>query len=108
MQYISPEDLNWWKPENGMLTKYRTPEYIAMRKREYTKLLEEIPRAQSLGVGILAGTDVTIPFTYPGFSVHDELGLLTKAGLTPMQALETATTNPAHTRIVETGGTHRC
>jgi imidazolonepropionase-like amidohydrolase len=95
MQYISAEDLNWWKPENGMLTKYRTPDYIAMREREYTKLLEEIPRAQSLGVGILAGTDITIPFTYPGFSLHDELGLLTKAGLTPMQALETATINPA-------------
>lgn len=98
MQYISAEDLNWWKPENGMLTKYRTPDYIAMRKREYTKLLEEIPRVQSLGVGILAGTDITIPFTYPGFSLHDELELLTKAGLTPMQALETATTNP--TRIL--------
>ena len=59
------------------------------------KLLEEVPRARTLGVRILAGTDITIPFTYPGFSLHDELGLLVGAGLTPMQALETATTNPA-------------
>lgn len=95
MQYVSAEELQWWKPENGMLTKYRTPEYIAIRKREYAKMLEEIPRAQALGVRFLAGTDITIPYTYPGFSLHDELGLFVEAGLTPMQALETATTNPA-------------
>lgn len=32
---------------------------------------------------------------YPGFSVHDELGLFVQAGLTPLQALQTATINPA-------------
>lgn len=95
MKYVSAEELNWWKPENGMLTKYRTPEYIATRKREYELLLPEVHRAQNLGVHLLAGTDITIPFTYPGFSLHDELALLVKAGLTPLQALETATTNPA-------------
>jgi len=95
MQYVSAEELQWWKPENGMLTKYRTPEYIATRKREYAKMLEEIPRAQALGVRFLAGTDITIPYTYPGFSLHDELKLFVEAGLTPMQALETATANPA-------------
>ena len=66
-----------------------------MRKREYAKMLEEAHRAQTLGVHLLAGTDITIPYTYPGFSLHDELKLFVEAGLTPMQALETATTNPA-------------
>jgi imidazolonepropionase-like amidohydrolase len=95
MVYVTAEELQWWKPENGMLTKYRTPEYIAFRKREYAKMLEEIPHAEALGVRFLAGTDITIPYTYPGFSLHDELRLFVEAGLTPMQALETATTNPA-------------
>ena len=95
MRYVATDDLNWWKPENGMLTRYRTPEYIAMRKRQYAKMMEEIPRAGALGVRFLAGTDITIPFTYPGFSLHDELKLFVQAGLTPTQALETATTNPA-------------
>jgi imidazolonepropionase-like amidohydrolase len=94
-QYVAAEERRWWLPENGMLTKYRTPEYIAMRKLEYAKMLEEIPRARALGVRFLAGTDVTIPYTYPGFSLHDELKLFVQAGLTPTQALETATTNPA-------------
>jgi imidazolonepropionase-like amidohydrolase len=77
------------------LTKYRTPEYVAIRKREYDLLLKEVRRAQIVGVRLLAGTDITIPFTYPGFSLHDELALFVKAGLTPLQALETSTTNPA-------------
>src|SRR5208337_5589882 len=83
MQYVPAEELQWWKPENGMLTKYRTPEYIAFRKREYAKMLEEIPHAEALGVRFLAGTDITIPYTYPGFSLHDELRLFVEAGLTP-------------------------
>jgi imidazolonepropionase-like amidohydrolase len=95
MQYVSSEESHWWKPENGMLTKYRKSDYIAMKKREYAKILQEVQRAQTLGVHLLAGTDITIPYTYPGFSLHDELQLLVEAGLTPMQALETATTNPA-------------
>lgn len=94
-QYVAPQELAGWKPANGLLTKYRTPEYIAMRKREYAKFLEEVRHAQALGVHLLAGTDITIPYTFPGFSVHDELKIFVEAGLTPMQALETATTNPA-------------
>ena len=50
---------------------------------------------QKAGVGILAGTDDANPYVFPGFSLHDELSLLVKAGLTPMEALQTATYNPA-------------
>ncbi|PCI54358.1 MAG: hypothetical protein COB36_10230 [Alphaproteobacteria bacterium] len=46
---------------------------------------------QSAGVPLLAGTDMG-PW---GFSLHDELGALVHAGLTPQQALVTATINPA-------------
>ncbi len=50
---------------------------------------------QSAGVGILAGTDSAAPDLLPGFSLHEELVLLTRAGLSPMQALQAATKNPA-------------
>jgi hypothetical protein len=46
-------------------------------------MLEEVHRAQPLGVHLLAGTDLTIPYTDPGFSLHDELKLFVEAGLTP-------------------------
>ena len=47
------------------------------------------------GVLLLAGTDVGIPALIPGISLHEELELLVEAGLTPLQALRTATLNPA-------------
>ena len=47
------------------------------------------------GMNVMAGTDVSNPYLYPGFSLHDELALLVKAGFTPMEALQAATRNPA-------------
>jgi hypothetical protein len=47
------------------------------------------------GVKLLAGTDMPQVFVYPGFSLHDELALLVRSGLTPLEALRAATYNPA-------------
>jgi imidazolonepropionase-like amidohydrolase len=47
------------------------------------------------GVPLLAGTDVAAVRLYPGFSLHDQLALLVQAGLTPGEALKSATYNPA-------------
>ncbi|HYS69028.1 MAG TPA: amidohydrolase family protein, partial [Gemmatimonadaceae bacterium] len=47
------------------------------------------------GVKLLAGTDTPQPFVFPGFSVHQELELLVRSGLTPLEALRAATYNPA-------------
>jgi adenine deaminase len=44
---------------------------------------------------LLAATDVGIPTLIPGISLHEELELMVKAGLTPLQALRSATVNPA-------------
>jgi imidazolonepropionase-like amidohydrolase len=48
------------------------------------------------GVPFMAGTDTAAGVhVFPGFSLHEELALFVRAGLTPMQALQTATRNPA-------------
>jgi imidazolonepropionase-like amidohydrolase len=47
------------------------------------------------GVKILAGSDTPNPKVFPGSSLHEEMGLLVKAGLTPMEALQAATIQPA-------------
>ena len=44
---------------------------------------------------MLTGTDPPTRDVFPGFSLHDELSLLVKAGLTPLQALQSATLNAA-------------
>jgi imidazolonepropionase-like amidohydrolase len=46
-------------------------------------------------VPILTGTDAPVPGTTYGASVHAELALLVRAGLTPVQALAAATSVPA-------------
>ena len=49
-----------------------------------------------LGVLILAGTDAGSVLVYPGFALHEELRLLVEdAGLTPLEALWSATVGPA-------------
>jgi imidazolonepropionase-like amidohydrolase len=48
------------------------------------------------GVKILAGTDNGVaPYVFHGFSLHHELKLLVESGLTPMEALQSATFNAA-------------
>jgi imidazolonepropionase-like amidohydrolase len=47
------------------------------------------------GVRMLAGTDLGVAHVFAGFSLHDELELLVQNGLTPEDALLTATRNPA-------------
>jgi imidazolonepropionase-like amidohydrolase len=61
----------------------------------YTIHADLVGRLKRAGVPILAGSDCPNPYVYPGFSLHDELGLLVHSGLTPAEALRTATINPA-------------
>jgi hypothetical protein len=77
------------------VTKGDTAQELTYRKRAFEKSLELVNAMHRAGVPILAGTDVLNPFCFPGFSLHDELVLLVKAGLSPMAALQTATRNPA-------------
>ena len=70
-------------------------EQYAGRRALFQRLLGLVGEMQRAGVGILAGTDPPARGVFPGFSLHDELALLVQAGLTPMEALQAATRNPA-------------
>lgn len=52
---------------------------------------ENVRRLHEAGVPILAGTDAPNPGTAYGVSMHGELELLIRAGLTPIEALNAAT-----------------
>jgi imidazolonepropionase-like amidohydrolase len=58
-------------------------------------MLDVVRAMHKAGVQMLAGTDPPTRDVFPGFSLHDELGLLVNAGFSPREALETATANPA-------------
>jgi imidazolonepropionase-like amidohydrolase len=54
-----------------------------------------VPALVAVGVDVLAGTDAGAPGTAHGASLHLELELLVRAGMSPVQALRSATSVPA-------------
>ena len=67
---------------------------VADREKFFQAELKMVGEMNKAGVPILAGTDTAAGVrVYPGFSLHEELELLVKAGLTPMEALQAATLN---------------
>ncbi|MDH7452455.1 amidohydrolase family protein [Luteimonas composti] len=59
-------------------------------RASYAKMVDFVGRAWRAGVPLVAGTDEV-----PGFTLHHELALYVRAGLTPAQALQVATWNGA-------------
>ena len=72
-----------------------SPAVTAAGARLFDKRLALVKALYETGVPILVGTDAPLRASPPGFAVHDELGLLVRAGLPPLEALRAATSNPA-------------
>ena len=72
-------------------------EGAAIKSKSFDRKVQAVGAMHRAGVPLLAGTDAgwVQPYVYAGFSLHDELALLVRAGLTPMESLQTATINPA-------------
>ena len=56
---------------------------------------DNLRRAVAAGVPIALGTDVNNPFVFPGYSAHEELSWMVRAGLSPAQALDAGTVGSA-------------
>ena len=77
--------------KNQELSKIPAKSLEKMRLARKVTLDQVIRDLDSMGVRFRAGCDALVP----GFCLHDELEYFTKAGLTPLKALQTATINPA-------------
>ena len=78
------------------LKDQKRPEREARLKAYYERLRPMLGEMHKAGVSLLAGSDSGgNEFSIPGFSLHDELVEFVGAGLTPMEALQTATLNAA-------------
>ena len=88
-------DVTWKRFYDEMMPDLQK-DSLALRKEYFARNLKMVADMHQAGVPFLAGTD-TAPgiFILPGFSLHDELANFVEAGFTPMQALQTATSNPA-------------
>lgn len=96
VKYVPQAFAKDWQPErNTYVLRFSKGDAAWYFEKQYV-LLEKLVKAfRDAGVPMLAGTDTPIPSIVPGFSLHDELSDLVAAGLTPYEAIRTATVNAA-------------
>lgn len=95
MEYMPPYIHYMWNPKNDFRMKFLGPEDYKANRKKFALEQRLVGKFAKAGVKIIAGTDYSNPFCYPGFSLHDELALLVEGGLSPAQALKAATYSPA-------------
>jgi imidazolonepropionase-like amidohydrolase len=93
-KYLPPDVRARWQQEL-LEPDSLSPQPLEDRERQLSERLKIVGLMGQAGVPMMAGTDVGNPFVYPGFSLHDELALFVRAGLSPGEAIKTATYNPA-------------
>ena len=108
LRFVDPAQLAVWSPaRNSYVQRWagraeEVPRYARDFAAQWRFMQRVVAALDSAGVPILAGSDATIPFTLPGFSLHEELQLLVgRAGLTPFEALRAATATPAECMDME-------
>lgn len=92
LDYIGPglRKTYEWRVERAAKA---TPSQIAERHKKYALSARVLPMLVRAGIPVMAGTDAGYlnSFNYPGWGLHDELERYVEAGLTPRQALVSAT-----------------
>ncbi len=102
-KYIAPVTKEHWE-KNNPVPQNVSEQDRADRREAWQKMLKVVGAMRKAGVQMLAGTDPPTRDVFPGFSLHDELGFLVEAGLSPIEALRSATSNPARCLgITDTG-----
>jgi hypothetical protein len=95
LQYMKQSDYQAWSSPDDPILGGRSPQDWKNWHDLFVQQMEAVGILHDAGVLLLAGTDVDMPYTIAGFSVHDEMALFVQAGLSPLEALQTATVNPA-------------
>jgi imidazolonepropionase-like amidohydrolase len=85
----------WWDPSLNIHVK-STPQEIKDGQKITLRIYQRIVRGlRDAGVPMMVGSDMGgNPHCFAGWGVHDEMAMLVGAGLTPMEAIVAATSNP--------------
>lgn len=85
-----------WPKAQKNIARTMDTEPLPVREQFVAHELALVGKLHAAGVGFLAGTDTPAGVDLvPGVSLHLELQRFVAAGFTPLQALQTATLNPA-------------
>jgi imidazolonepropionase-like amidohydrolase len=93
--YLPGYVIEIWNQQLGFYTKSQIENHANSTRVRYLFELSLIGKMNEKGVKFLAGTDCPNPYVFPGFSLQDELSLLVKGGMPALDALRSATINPA-------------
>lgn len=86
----------WWAPDvNANRKRNLSKDGKGLSTIFYNTAKKHIKIADSIGVRIMTGTDVSDSYIFPGFSLHKELQDLRSCGMSSLSALQAATINPA-------------
>ena len=90
MKYMPAFYRDFWR--DGLKNWAPVTEQEIRQQAEFLRRrMDQVAEMHAHGVEVLAGTDAGNPYTFPGFSLHDELELLVEAGLCPKAALRAGT-----------------
>ena len=110
-RWFSPEDPNILvqEPEMKYMPKSTLDQWVASKQRlisddsysaekweRFNQIRRElIKELQGNGHGLLLGSDAPQVFNVPGFSIYHELNGMIQASVSPLQAIQSGTLNPA-------------
>jgi hypothetical protein len=95
LKYIPQNLQKIWSQGRAESLANKTSGDFLLRTKLVEASLEAVRDMHALGIPMMAGTDSTAPNLVPGFALHDSIADLVRAGLTPMEALQAATSKPA-------------
>jgi cytosine/adenosine deaminase-related metal-dependent hydrolase len=92
LRYLPASLVQTWRDR---LIDYTDPTHYTEWKDQGDWALEVIGQMHRAGVRLMVGTDAPGLVFMPGFTLHDELDALARAGLPPVAVLRAATLTPA-------------
>jgi hypothetical protein len=93
LDYMPLQTKGWWT--SRISEGAEAAEIRQLGKEVNQRSIEVMSLLREEGAPLMVGTDTPNPFTFPGFSVHDEIDNFLAAGYSPYEALRAATTEPA-------------
>ncbi|NNF13603.1 MAG: amidohydrolase family protein [Gemmatimonadetes bacterium] len=94
LRYVLPPIREGWEADLDR-TAGASDDLVEMYGEFYALGVRLSGMAHATGVKVMAGTDSNDTMIIPGFALHDELARFVESGMSPMDALRTATATPA-------------
>jgi hypothetical protein len=91
MREAYPAQLSAYLADTVVQNRFRRNPDLARLRQQYSTATANLKKMADGGVKIAFGTGSGSPDTYPGYFEHRELGLMVAAGMSPLDAIKSAT-----------------